>query len=437
MPPDHSDSGDQSALPHVVAGPRAEWATLPSHRTWLYQQAENIFSFFANSINPRGCFLDLDEDGKPLAGGPSRPDPALRRLHRTSRTVYSYALAHLLGRPGADMLVDHGVRFLWDRHRDAVHGGYFSSVGDNAPADTSKQAYGHAFVLLAASGAKVAGHPDAARLLSDVSTILSEHFWEDEYGAAAESFTAGWQPLELYRGQNANMHLTEALMAAFEATGDDNYLRMAERIADLLIRRHASQCGWRVPEHFTPHWQLDEGYSGNVVFRPSGLTPGHWLEWSRLLAQLGELGGNRLGWLRDAAKRLFLSAVKQGWDLAAGGFYYTVDWDGAPRMRQRFWWPCAEGISAAAFLNALENDLFYEEWYRRIWDFTATHFIDCEHGGWYPQLDERLQRANDPFFGKPDIYHSVQACLVPLFPATGSLLSSISRRCPYRESNKS
>jgi mannose/cellobiose epimerase-like protein (N-acyl-D-glucosamine 2-epimerase family) len=48
---------------------------------------------------------------------------------------------------------------------------------------------GHAFVLLAASSAKVAGHPGADRLLTDISTIIRERFWEEQYGAVAEEFT--------------------------------------------------------------------------------------------------------------------------------------------------------------------------------------------------------------------------------------------------------
>jgi mannose/cellobiose epimerase-like protein (N-acyl-D-glucosamine 2-epimerase family) len=30
----------------------------------------------------------------------------------------------------------------------------------------------------------------------------------------------GWGDLSAYRGQNANMHMTEAMLVAFEATGD-------------------------------------------------------------------------------------------------------------------------------------------------------------------------------------------------------------------------
>ncbi len=398
-----------------------KWATLTSHRAWLLQQADNLFSFFERaSINPLGGFHELDEQGRPMPPGRS---PA-RQLHATTRMVHCFALAQLLGRPGAAEIVDHGMSFLWEGHRDAAQGGYLQGVGDEGPTDDTKQAYGHAFVLLAASSAKAAGHRDACRLLADVSTVLRERFWEDTHGAVAEEFTRDWRSLGQYRGQNSNMHLTEALMAAFEATGDSDYLRMAERVAALIVRRHAAENGWRLPEHFTADWQLDRTYSGSPMFRPYGTTPGHWLEWARLLLQLWELGGRAQGWMRESAIALFRQATADGW-AESGGFYYTLNWDGSPRIADRYWWPCCEGIGAAAFLNAIEGDAVYEAWYRRIWDFTATHLIDREHGGWHPQLDSDLRPNTGPFWGKPDIYHALQACLIPLLPTNGSIAAGL------------
>ena len=156
-----------------------------------------------------------------------------------------------MGRPGAERFIDHGMEFLWNGHRDPVHGGYVWSVGKHGPGDSRKQAYGHAFVLLAASSAKVAGHPDADRLLADVSEVLLARFWEPAAGAAAEEFEREWSPIGRYRGQHSNMHLTEACMAAFEVTGDKSWLDKAESIATLIIGRHAAVLGGRVPEHFT------------------------------------------------------------------------------------------------------------------------------------------------------------------------------------------
>jgi len=335
--------------------------------------------------------------------------------------VHCFSIARLMGRPGADAIIDHGMEFLWKAHRDETHGGYFWTVGYDGPSDDTKQAYGHAFVLLAASSAKVAGHPDADRLLADISTVITERFWEEAHGAVAEEFTRDWKAYDTYRGQNSNMHLTEALMAAFEATGDNTYLSMAERIAELIVRHHAGANEWRLPEHFTTQWELDREYSGSPMFRPYGTTPGHWLEWARLCTQLWELGGRRLAWLPEAAKNLFRQAVTDGWDKEKGGFYYTLEWDGSPRIRDRYWWPCCEGIGAAAVLGSVFTDDFHEEWYRRIWDFTAARLIDRENGGWFPQLDADLRPNAFPFFGKPDIYHALQACLIPLLPTDGSI----------------
>ncbi len=166
---------------------------------------------------------------------------------------------------------------------------------------------------------------------------------------------------------------------------------------------------------------MNRDYSGSPMFRPYGTTPGHWLEWSRLLLQLWELGGRRLDWLPMGSKALFARAAEDGWDRESGGFYYTLDWQGLPRIRDRYWWPCCEAVGAAAFLNAVDGDPVYEVWYRRIWSFIATQFIDRQNGGWRAQIDSALRPNSDPFFGKVDIYHSLQACLIPTLPATGSV----------------
>ena len=270
--------------------------------------------------------------------------------------VHGFAIAHLLGIPGADRIVDHGMAFLWERMRDGENGGYFWGVDDEKPTDPTKQAYGHAFVLLAASSAMCVGHPDAPRLIADVTQVIEERFWDKAAGATTEEYNPDWSPMGTYRGQNSNMHLTEALMAAFEATGERGYLDKAESIASLIIDRHARNEGWRVAEHFTEGWEVDRAYRGDPMFRPSGTTPGHALEWSRLLVQLWELGGRSKAWMIEAAAELFRKTVSIGWDQKLGGFYYTLDWSDRPDQTDRFWWPCAEGVGAAAVLGSVNPD---------------------------------------------------------------------------------
>ncbi len=408
--------------PENIVAPSTKWTTLPYHRTWLLDQAGRLFDFFErHSMNPAGGFFCLDDRGWPIARSPSSGSAPPREIHSTTRMVHCFAIARLLGRPGAEAFIDHGMDFLWNGHRDTVNGGYFWGIGEDGPSDDRKQAYGHAFVLLAASSAKIVGHPNADWLLADVSEILRSRFWENAHGAVAEEFSRDWQPISRYRGQNSNMHLSEACMAAFEATGDNAYLEMAESIATLLIRKLTAANGWRLPEHFNENWEIDRDYAGGDVFRPYGTTPGHWLEWTRLLLQLWELGGRRLGWLPDAAKTLFGRAISEGWNAERGGFHYTLDWRGKPHLRNRLWWPCAEGIGAAAFLNAIDPAPEYEGWYHRIWDFTANHFIDRENGGWRTEAADPAARTVELFEGKPDLYHALQACLIPLLPTSGTI----------------
>ncbi len=394
------------------------WTTRPYHRNWLMAKADALFDMYQSSaVNPKGGFFDLDAGGKPTGN--------LRQIHATARMVHCFAIGHKLGRPGSDAIVDHGMKYLWDGHRDPKHGGYCWSLDDNGYKDDSKQAYGHAFVLLAASDAKLLGHPLADRMLADITEVLEQRFWEEKHGAVSEEYARDWSKISDYRGQNSNMHLTEALMAAFEATGDKMYLTKAERIASLIIGRHAASLDHVVAEHFDSSWNIDKGYKGSDMFRPAGTTPGHWLEWSRLVVQLWVLGGKQHAWLLQAGRKLFRSAVTRGWDKDKGGFFYTLDFDNKPALTQKIWWPATEAIGAAAFIAAHDPDPFYEEWYRKVWGFSANHFIDPANGGWFPELGADLKPVDLFFTGKPDIYHALQACLIPLFPATGSLMTAI------------
>lgn len=400
------------------------WTGRPYHRRWLTDRADELFRFFqVASINPKGGFHDLDRRGKPL-----QPNNPARGIHATARMVHCYAIGDLLGLPGAADVVDHGMDFLWNRHRDADNGGYFWQVDDQGPVDPSKQGYGHAFVLLAAASAKCIGHPLADALLADVTDILETRFWEPEHGAIAEEFSMTWQPVPGYRGQNSNMHLAEALMAAFEVTGERHYLDKAESIADLLIRRRATECTYRLPEHFDEQWTVDRSYyHRNEMFRPAGTTPGHWLEWARLVLQLFALGGRKHDWMPEAARGLFFQSMKLGWDKQFGGFFYTLDWDNRPDKRFKLWWPLCEGVGAAHYLNEHAPSDFHEQSYRSIWSFIAANSLDQENGGWHEELSEDLKPANTLFPGKGDIYHALQACLIPLYPASGSLTKMIAQ----------
>lgn len=400
-------------------GQETDWLSDPVHRAYLRQDAARQFSFFGASCRPAGGFWTLDHEGQPL-----RDEP--QELHTTTRLVHSFALGKQAGLVSSDAIIDQGMAYLWSHHRDAAHGGYVWALhGKDDIADARKLAYGHVFVLLAGASALEAGHPDAQRLIDDVRAIIDRHFWEENAGLLCDEFNRDWTPFSSYRGMNANMHGVEALLAAFEATGDEQFLTRAGRILEFFVGKMAPAHDWRLPEHYTANWTVDPDYSGNPMFRPAGTTPGHSFELGRLLLQYWDLAGRPDGDMTRSARRLIERALSDSWDEVRGGFAYTLTFDGSVDNPNRYWWPVTEAIGAVATLLKLDPQPIDHAWYARLWRFADAHLIDHARGGWYPELAADDSLAMSQFKGKPDIYHSVQAALFPLVPGVSRMSSGL------------
>ena len=382
------------------------WIDNAGHRAWLAAQSESQFAFFAASAGATQGFCLLDHDGAVLGSD-------VQELHITTRLIHAYSLGHLRGFQGAEKIVDRGMDYLIRHHKDPVHGGYFWALSDTGVHDPRKLAYGHVFVLLAAASAKMAGHRDADALLADIAAVLDARFWEEKAGLFSDEWNCDWTPFSTYRGMNANMHGVEALLAAYEATGEALFLDRAGRILDFFVHRIAPANDWRLPEHYTDQWQIDRSYAGNHMFRPAGTTPGHAFELGRLALQHWDLAGRPANGAPHAARCLIERALGDAW-LPAGGVAYTLDFDGTVADGSRFWWPVTEAIGAMSALITMDQNPADEIWYRRLWAFAHAHFIDHTRGGWYPAIDHAGQPTSSIFTGKPDIYHSLQACLLPL-----------------------
>ena len=120
----------------------------PAHRVWLLDQANRLIDLFRGTTGGPAGFRMLGLDGRPMFGADE-----VFGIHDTTRIVHVFSLATQMGIPGLRDGIDQGVEFLWSAFRDKKHGGYFWSVNAEGPVRADKQAYGHAFVLLAASSA--------------------------------------------------------------------------------------------------------------------------------------------------------------------------------------------------------------------------------------------------------------------------------------------
>ena len=128
-------------LRQLKSAAHSRWVERAPHRLWLLGRADALFSFFeAGCRNPLGGYFELDDAGRPMAPGADGGLPPSRNLHITARLVHAFGSASLMGRPGAANIVEHGMDFLWNGHRDASHGGSGCAGRTSPPRPAGKAA---------------------------------------------------------------------------------------------------------------------------------------------------------------------------------------------------------------------------------------------------------------------------------------------------------
>jgi sulfoquinovose isomerase len=394
---------------------------VPGDREYLAAERLRLLEFAKRSRHPLG-FAWLDARGSPDLSRPVQ-------LWITCRMTHVFSLGVLLGYSGAAEEAEHGVQALSGALHDDEYAGWFPAVTEEGPASTTKGAYDHAFVVLAASSAVAAGVTGAEGVLAAALEVSEQRFWDDDAGLVVEDWNRDWSRLEEYRGTNANMHTVEAYLAAGDVTADRCWHRRAGRIA-AHVPGWASDNGWRLPEHFDTSWHPLPEYNADKPadpFRPYGATVGHGLEWARLLLAVNTtLGDVAPAELVPAAVSLAERAVMDGWAAdGTEGFVYTTRWDGKPLTRQRMHWVLAEAVNAAASLHQVTGDERWQASYHSWWAYAERYLIDREQGSWHHELDPANRPATTVWPGKPDVYHAFQATLVPLLPLAPAMSSSL------------
>ncbi|HET7175991.1 MAG TPA: AGE family epimerase/isomerase [Gammaproteobacteria bacterium] len=352
-----------------------------------------------------GFFHYFKDDGRVY-------DASHRHLVSSTRFVFDYAMAYREFRdPEYLEAVHHGIRYLREAHRDAASGGYAWTLKDGKPEDRTNHCYGLAFVLLAYSCAHAVGLPGSVGWMDEIWELLQARFWDQEAGLYRDEASPDWG-FSPYRGQNANMHMCEAMLAAYEATGTVRYLDRAHVLADHMTRRQAKKADGLVWEHYDERWEPDWQYNRDDpkhLFRPWGFQPGHQTEWAKLLLILERHRPE--AWMLPTARQLFDTALVRAWDAAHGGIAYGFAPDGRICDGDKYFWVQAESLAAAALLAARSGEAKYWDWYQRLWEYSWQHFVDHRYGAWYRILtaDNRKYSDEKSPAGKTD-YHTMGAC---------------------------
>jgi len=399
----------------IDAGVAMEKYTLdsPENKAFVRQMRTSLLNFGKNFPSLEGSSYYLGDDGTPWKDRP-------RETWITSRMAHVYSMGVMLEHEGSDALADAALKGLTGELHDDEHGGWYAGINPDGSILPTKQCYTHAFVILAATSATLAGRPGAKQLLEDALKVYDRFFWDEHMGLSVDTWNTEFTELDDYRGLNANMHTVEAFLAVADAICNENYRIRAGRIINHVIG-WARANDYRIPEHFSIDWKPDLECNKDKPednFKPYGATPGHGIEWARLIVQWAVstygLGGDNAADYIKVAEKLYNRAVNDAWNVdGAPGICYTTDWNGKPIVHDRMHWTLAEAINTSGVLYRVTSNEKYKEDYAEFMVYLDTKVLDHKTGSWFHQLDKNNELLATVWPGKSDIYHALQSTMIP------------------------
>ena len=350
------------------------------NREFLRKNAEELLAFGHQFPSPGGSSWYLGDDGTPWKD-------RNRETWITCRMTHVYSMGSFLGHEGSEALIDAGLKGLNGELKDTVNGGWYAGLTPDDQIVPDKQCYAHAFVILASSSALLAGRPGAEELLEEALKLYDLRFWNEEEGLACDTWNTEFTVLDDYRGINANMHTVEAFLAVADVTGKEAYRERAGRIIRHVIG-WAEANNWRIPEHYTVDWKPDlekNKEKPDDPFKPYGATPGHGIEWARLITQWAlssyKEDKEQAKPFIEAAEHLFHQAIADAWNEdGAPGIVYTTDWEGKPCVHDRMHWTLAEAINTSAVLYRVTGKQQYADVYAEFMKYLDETVLDHVNG---------------------------------------------------------
>jgi mannose/cellobiose epimerase-like protein (N-acyl-D-glucosamine 2-epimerase family) len=352
---------------------------VPNLKPWLFQ---TVLPFWAETGRDRdhGGFVErLTLDRKPA------PDDYKRVLVQARQTaVFSHA--HLLGAPPyALAAAEEGFRFLNAHYWDDDTGGWMHTVTRaGAPRDRRKDAYDQAFVLFALAWYhRATGDTRALPLARRTLTFMEERLADDLHGGFHERLDEDG-PHGLPRRQNPHMHLLEALLELYEASGEPGWIARAGEMLQLFRARFYDPETGTVGEFFTHDWRPAPDGEGAVR------EPGHHFEWVWLLLHYRRLAGDAQ--VLEPAERLYHFARRHGFDKPGGSgrpavVIDRVDPFGAVISANKRFWPQAEAIRAFLARATELGDGGDRERAAQLLARLFTHYLSPSDPAWREWLD--------------------------------------------------
>jgi mannose-6-phosphate isomerase len=358
---------------------------------------QDIVNFLKSLMIEHSLPLWSGEGWDPVAGGfiekldiEGRADRAApRRVRVQARQIYSFAKAAQMGwYPEGREIAIKGLDYLLVKAKSPDgRPGFIHLLGwDGSTLNATRDTYDHAFVLLALS--TVYQLSKDAQVRDEIESLLA--FIDRDLRSPHGGFLEGI-PATMPRRQNPQMHMFEALIATFDATGDSVFQNRAGELYALFVANLYDPQRGVLGEYFEEDWSKIE---------PVSVEPGHQAEWVWLLRGFERITGCPTARHRS---QLLASALRYRDDVT-GCLFDEGDAGGNVRKFTRRCWPQTE-IAKAWIAQAEIGEQGAADEAREALARLYRHYL--RHpvlGGWYDQFD-RDGRSLVDFIPASSFYH--------------------------------
>ncbi len=274
----------------------------------------------------------------------------------------------------------HGIDFLLEHAFDTDGRMYFSVTKEGLPLRKRRYLYSETFGAIAfAEYAKAVQSEDMLEQAREIYRLIL--MYHRTPGLLPPKIIPSTRQM---RGHGMNMILivTSQIMREADPKGrelyDDTINRCIDEILNYLVKPE-KKC-------------LLEAVlaNGKLLDTPEGRTvlPGHAIETSWFIMEEATERGD--GALLQEAIQILRWSLEKGWDPEHGGILYYVDCDGKPaepyEHELKLWWVHNEALYATLLAYYLTGEDEWLAWFKKVHDWSFTHFPDTQHGEWFGYL---------------------------------------------------
>ena len=274
-----------------------------------------------------------------------------------------------------------GAKFLREHGRAANGDWYFALDRAGKPLVQPYNIFSDCFATMAFAQYGRAAQADWATKLATQTFERILNRWDNPKGPY-NKIVPGSRPMKSMVLPMITVNLAMEVGAALPDYPVEKVIREnLHALMDTVVDRKTKL----IYEHVAPDGSHPDTFDGRVIH------PGHGIECMWFVMEAAQAYGETA--LIERAADALEDQLAFAWDETYGGITHFMDALGKPPQQlewdQKFWWAHMETLIALLLGWKLTRRESLLKWYRRVHDYTWSHFPDPQYGEWYGYLNRR------------------------------------------------